>query len=125
MQTLRAYIICDLFIHVFSVVFHTNIQYIPPYDHPLLWEGHASIIDEIAAQIPYSRSRNSPITTKTALEIPDSSETASEIPDSSEIEAGIQLLQPGAIIASCGGGGLLCGIYKGLKKHDWNQVNFQ
>lgn len=22
-------------------------SYIPPYDHPLLWEGHSSIIDEI------------------------------------------------------------------------------
>jgi hypothetical protein len=31
---------------------------------------------------------------------------------------------PGAIIASCGGGGLLCGIYKGLQKHQWKQVKF-
>jgi L-serine/L-threonine ammonia-lyase len=86
---------------------HIYIQYIPPYDHPLLWEGHASIIDEIAAQIPYS-SRNG-------------TETAAKIPDSSEVDAKIHLSFPGAIIASCGGG-LLCGIYKGLQKHDWKQV---
>ena len=26
--------------------------YVPPFDHPLLWEGHATLIDEIVAQGP-------------------------------------------------------------------------
>lgn len=26
--------------------------YVPPFDHPLLWEGHASLVDEMVAQGP-------------------------------------------------------------------------
>lgn len=26
--------------------------YVHPYDHPLLWEGHASMVEELAAEIP-------------------------------------------------------------------------
>lgn len=29
---------------------------------------------------------------------------------------------PGAIVASVGGGGLLCGIYQGLARHGWDDV---
>lgn len=29
-----------------------NAVYIPPFDHPTLWEGHASVIAECAAQMP-------------------------------------------------------------------------
>ncbi|CAM9425512.1 unnamed protein product [Chrysoparadoxa australica] len=57
-------------------------RYVSPYDDPLLWEGHSSMVDEIA-------------------------------------EAGIK---PGAIIASVGGGGLLCGILDGCKRHGWEDV---
>ncbi|GAA3632198.1 pyridoxal-phosphate dependent enzyme [Flavivirga jejuensis] len=28
-----------------------NVPYVPPFDHPLLWKGHASIIDECALQM--------------------------------------------------------------------------
>lgn len=56
--------------------------YIPPYDDPLIWEGNASIVDEIA-------------------------------------DEGIK---PGAIILSVGGGGLLCGVQRGLEKHGWQDV---
>ena len=51
-------------------------------EHPLLWEGHSSIIDELA-------------------------------------DAGVK---PGAIIASVGGGGLLNGLYLGLRRHGWDDV---
>lgn len=27
-----------------------GVAYIPPFDHPLLWEGHASLVDELAEQ---------------------------------------------------------------------------
>ena len=52
-------------------------EYIPPYEHELLWEGHSSLVDEI-------------------------------------LEAGER---PGAIVASIGGGGLLNGVYRGLRRH--------
>ncbi|MDQ2821856.1 MAG: pyridoxal-phosphate dependent enzyme [Pseudomonadota bacterium] len=56
--------------------------FIHPYDDPLLWEGHATMIDEIAA-------------------------------------AGVK---PDAVVLSVGGGGLLCGVMAGLRRHGWDDV---
>lgn len=53
--------------------------YVSPFDDPLLWKGHSTIIDECAAQIQ----------------------------------------QPDKIIVSVGGGGLLCGIFEGMKRNGW------
>ena len=58
----------------------SNAEYIPPYEHELLWEGHSSLVDEV-------------------------------------LEAGER---PGAIVASVGGGGLLNGVYLGLRRHGLN-----
>ena len=57
-------------------------EYIPPYEHELLWEGHSSLVDELA-------------------------------------EVGEK---PGAIVASVGGGGLLNGIFLGVKRHGWGDT---
>ena len=57
-------------------------EYVSPYDDPLLWRGHSSIIDELA-------------------------------------EAGVR---PGGIVASVGGGGLLCGLIEGLERHGWQDT---
>jgi L-serine/L-threonine ammonia-lyase len=51
--------------------------FIHPFDDPLLWEGHASMIDEVA-------------------------------------RAGVT---PDAVVLSVGGGGLLCGVVKGLRRN--------
>eukprot|EP00927_Polykrikos_kofoidii_P071901 TRINITY_DN68099_c0_g1_i1.p1 TRINITY_DN68099_c0_g1~~TRINITY_DN68099_c0_g1_i1.p1 ORF type:complete len:335 (-),score=47.16 TRINITY_DN68099_c0_g1_i1:103-1107(-) len=59
-----------------------SAEYIPPYEHELLWEGHSSIVDELA-------------------------------------DEGVR---PGAIIASVGGGGLLNGLFYGLRRHGWSDV---
>lgn len=64
---------------------HRSLQYVSPYDDPLLWEGHSTLVDELAA-------------------------------------SGIR---PGAIVASVGGGGLLCGLYQGLKRHGWHDVRLR
>jgi L-serine/L-threonine ammonia-lyase len=53
--------------------------YIPPFDHPMLWDGHASIVDEIKA-------------------------------------AGVK---PHVVFLSVGGGGLLCGVQRGLERNGW------
>jgi L-serine/L-threonine ammonia-lyase len=50
--------------------------YISPYDNPLLWTGHSTLIDEIESEIG----------------------------------------EPGCIIASVGGGGLICGVLEGLER---------
>lgn len=56
--------------------------FIHPFDDPLLWEGHASMIDEVA-------------------------------------QAG---LRPDAVVLSVGGGGLLCGVVEGLRRHGLDDV---
>jgi L-serine/L-threonine ammonia-lyase len=35
-----------------ELVKETGAYYIPPYDQPLLWEGHSSMVDEIVTQMP-------------------------------------------------------------------------
>ena len=63
-----------------------HAAYVPPYEDPLLWEGHSSLIDELAAEF---------------------------------VDPAVR---PGAIVASVGGGGLMCGIIEGLKRHGWDDV---
>ncbi len=61
-----------------------STEYVPPFDHPHIWEGASSVIDELVDDM------NTP---------------------------------PGAIIASVGGGGLICGIYQGIDRHpSWSDV---
>jgi L-serine/L-threonine ammonia-lyase len=57
-----------------------NAFFIPPFNHPLIWDGHVSIVDELYTQMQH---------------------------------------KPDAIVLSVGGGGLLCGIMKGLEKYHW------
>jgi L-serine/L-threonine ammonia-lyase len=59
-----------------------NAAYIHAFDDPKVWEGHASIIHELA-------------------------------------ETGIK---PGAVVASVGGGGLLCGLLIGLHQVGWQDI---
>jgi L-serine/L-threonine ammonia-lyase len=35
-----------------AIAANGEAAYVPPFDHPLLWEGHASLIDEMLAQGP-------------------------------------------------------------------------
>jgi L-serine/L-threonine ammonia-lyase len=56
--------------------------YIHPFDEPVAWEGHATIVDEVAAQ-------------------------------------GVR---PDAVVASVGGGGLLCGMLLGIERHGWDRT---
>lgn len=59
--------------------------YVSPFDNPLLWTGHSTVIDEIITQL---------------LETPSHSN-----------------LKMGAVLASVGGGGLLCGILEGIERN--------
>lgn len=59
--------------------------YVSPFDNPLLWTGHSTVIDEIVTQL-------------------------SESPSSTN-------LKMGAVLASVGGGGLLCGIFEGIERN--------
>ena len=61
-----------------------SIAYSPPFEHPKLWEGHATIVDELVEQCER---------------------------------------EPDLIIASVGGGGLMCGIMEGLKRNHWEHTH--
>ena len=58
-------------------------MYCPPFDHPLIFEGNASVVHEIAA---------------------------------SEIGSDVD-----AIVVAVGGGGLLCGVQKGIEALGWTK----
>jgi len=60
--------------------------YVSPFDNPLLWTGHSTVIDEIITQL---------------LDSPSSPTN----------------LKMGAVLASVGGGGLLCGILEGIERN--------
>lgn len=57
--------------------------YVSPYDNPLLWTGHSTVVDEIITQL-HDSTEEGPI---------------------------------GALLASVGGGGLLCGIFEGIERN--------
>ncbi len=59
-----------------------GIFYIPPFDDPLLWDGHASLIEEIHTES----------------------------------------VKPDVVILSVGGGGLLCGVQRGLERVGWTDT---
>jgi L-serine/L-threonine ammonia-lyase len=61
-----------------------HTAYIPPYENPLLWTGHSTLVDEIWQE------------------------------DSCTI---FNRASPATVIASVGGGGLLCGILEGLERY--------
>lgn len=66
--------------------------YVPPFDDPLVWEGHSSMIDEIVRQLAVVDKH-----------YPSQTSSSSGIPD--------------AVVCSVGGGGLLNGIMQGLERH--------
>ena len=59
-----------------------DAAFLHPFDDPLAWEGHATLVDEVAATG----------------------------------------LRPDAVVLSVGGGGLLCGIAIGMRRHGWDEV---
>lgn len=42
----------DADIHARQLAASLDAAYIPPFDHPLIWEGHASLVDELKAAGP-------------------------------------------------------------------------
>lgn len=68
--------------YALKLSYETNAVYVSPFDDPLLWKGHSTIIDECATQMN----------------------------------------QPDKIIVSVGGGGLLCGIFEGMKRNGWEST---
>jgi L-serine/L-threonine ammonia-lyase len=55
---------------------------VPPFDHPLIWSGNSTLVDEVLEQAD----------------------------------------PPDAVVVSVGGGGLLCGVVEGLRRHGLDAV---
>ena len=64
--------------------------YIPPFEHPDIWDGNASVIDEALAQAANTVSGTPPALGAAAFDV---------------------------VICSVGGGGLLCGVLEGLQRN--------
>jgi len=72
----------DAHAHASEIAQGATTVYIHPFDDPAAWEGHASVIEEAAAQ-------------------------------------GVE---PGVVVVSVGGGGLLCGMLQGMHRVGWHDV---
>jgi L-serine/L-threonine ammonia-lyase len=75
--------------------------YVPPFDHEDIWEGNSTLVHELWTQMSGSQK-------------PTNGHAAGGLPDA----------PPKAIICSVGGGGLFCGIMRGLARHPaWSSVS--
>ncbi|KAI9664981.1 MAG: hypothetical protein M1821_006429 [Bathelium mastoideum] len=70
-----------------------KVVYVPPFDDPDIWEGHSSMVDEIHDDLG-----------RLVLE-----ERSGKT-------------DPDAVLCGVGGGGLLCGVVRGLDRHGWGDV---
>eukprot|EP00592_Proboscia_alata_P004225 CAMPEP_0194371848 /NCGR_PEP_ID=MMETSP0174-20130528/20221_1 /TAXON_ID=216777 /ORGANISM="Proboscia alata, Strain PI-D3" /LENGTH=414 /DNA_ID=CAMNT_0039150085 /DNA_START=9 /DNA_END=1253 /DNA_ORIENTATION=- len=64
----------------------SEAEYVSPYENPLLWTGHSTLIDEIVEDL------------------------------------GVEGIEGATVVASVGGGGLLCGILEGLQRHSLHET---
>jgi L-serine/L-threonine ammonia-lyase len=81
-----------------------NGVYVPPFDHPDIWEGHSFMVDEIKRQLEAG---------ETDAKGANSHFNGHSAPASAK---------PDAIICSFGGGGLFAGIIQGLDAAHWSDV---
>lgn len=72
--------------------------YVPPFDHPHIWEGASTLVDELARQLP-------PL-----LRAAVGASSSSSSSDTAAVA-----VAPDAIVCSVGGGGLLNGVMAGIK----------
>lgn len=86
----------------------TTPIYVSPFNHPDIWTGAASLVDEIADQLP-AISRSSPHDV-----ILDDSATSNG--GGGETQKHQQQPMIDAIVCNCGGGGLLNGVMEGLER---------
>ncbi|KIW01415.1 uncharacterized protein PV09_07179 [Verruconis gallopava] len=72
--------------------------YVPPFDHPDIWDGHSSLVYELKQQL-------------------------AELHNTSSLLNGSSNKAPDAIVCSVGGGGLFNGIMQGLDAIGWNSTH--
>jgi L-serine/L-threonine ammonia-lyase len=71
--------------------------YLPPFDHPMIWEGNATLVEELARQLP-------------AMDEGKTCHQANGAPAQPPFPADV-------IVCSVGGGGLFNGVIAGLDRH--------
>ncbi len=82
--------------------------YIPPFDHPDIWEGNASLIDEAVRQAAAIGRAAAPASAADAAD----AAAAAAAPDSA-----MSRMPFDVVVCSVGGGGLLCGVLEGLHRN--------
>lgn len=86
----------DAHAHAVTLATAPGYTYVHPFDDPVVWEGHATMVHEMAAQYQDARA---------------SAENGPRHAD-----------PPGAVVVSVGGGGLLCGLLQGMHDVGWGDV---
>eukprot|EP01135_Chromosphaera_perkinsii_P010777 Nk52_evm1s2220 gene=Nk52_evmTU1s2220 len=86
--------------------------YVSPFDHEDIWEGHSTIVDEIVEQFPQAYNE---VVGNCRINTNSNNTGAGGCVGSRS--------RPDAIVVSVGGGGLLCGVVEGLRKHGWLDNN--
>lgn len=88
--------------HLREVVMKHDLQgiYVPPFDHEDIWEGHSTIVDEILSQLK------------------EATVPMKKVNGGTQPADGLADFLPSAIVCSVGGGGLFCGIMRGLDRID-------
>jgi L-serine/L-threonine ammonia-lyase len=72
--------------------------YVHPFDHPLIHEGHASVIEEALDSMNAANAR------------------VAKLPPSAQTEVPSRFALPSDVLVAVGGGGLLAGVLIGLKR---------
>jgi L-serine/L-threonine ammonia-lyase len=118
--------------HLREVILTANPHgvYVPPYDHPYIWEGHSHLVGEIKKQLSGNSSTTSVTNGMSNGHIAGKNNGATN----GYVNGGaVQPLnhanghenntdKPDAILCSVGGGGLLVGIMQGMEAEGWAAV---
>jgi L-serine/L-threonine ammonia-lyase len=122
--------------HLREVILTANPHgvYIPPFDHPYIWEGHSTMVGEIKRQLAGK---------STASSVPNGKGNAASNGATNGLKNGASNDhmhggaakspnelngddspndKPDAILCSVGGGGLFSGVMQGLEKAGWADV---
>lgn len=92
--------------------------YCHPYNNPLVWEGNATIANEIVSQFNGPQVADDASSTSSELAV---SEDGTLVTDAGTATPGP--ITPDAVICSVGGGGLYNGLVQGFNKHQgWDTV---
>lgn len=120
----------DAHAHALTLAREPSTTYVHPFDDPVVWSGHATMVDELVEDLrDWQRQAAGwsamPTATPSGGYIHEPGDD--EFDEAAHIKAGTPTLEPApiapaAVVVSVGGGGLLCGLLEGMERVGWGQV---